>query len=195
METKSKRWKTLKSEYLIRRPWLTARRDVVQLPNGIVNDEFYVLEYPDWVNVIAITGDGKFVFVRQYRYGLDLDSVELCAGVAEPGEKPVESAQRELLEETGYGGGSWKEIMTIGQNPSTCNNWTHCFVATGVERLSDQRLDRTEDIDVVLLSREQVLEMMMRDQLKQALMLAPLWRYFAIEDKTTIQKIANTNNG
>jgi 8-oxo-dGTP pyrophosphatase MutT (NUDIX family) len=195
METKSKRWKTLKSEYLIRRPWLTARRDVVQLPNGIVNDEFYVLEYPDWVNVIAITGDGKFVFVRQYRYGLDLDSVELCAGVAEPGEKPVESAQRELLEETGYGGGSWKEIMTIGQNPSTCNNWTHCFVATGVERLSGQRLDRTEDIDVVLLSREQVLEMMMRDQLKQALMLAPLWRYFAIEDKTTIQKIANTNNG
>lgn len=195
METKSKRWKTLKSEYLIRRPWLTARRDVVQLPNGIVNDEFYVLEYPDWVNVIAITGDGKFVFVRQYRYGLDLDSVELCAGVAEPGEKPVESAQRELLEETGYGGGNWKEIMTIGQNPSTCNNWTHCFVATGVERLSDQRLDRTEDIDVVLLSREQVLEMMMRDQLKQALMLAPLWRYFAIEDKTTIQEIANTNNG
>ncbi len=195
METKSKRWKTLKSEYLIRRPWLTARRDVVQLPNGIVNDEFYVLEYPDWVNVIAITGDGKFVFVRQYRYGLDLDSVELCAGVAEPGEKPVESAQRELLEETGYGGGSWKEIMTIGQNPSTCNNWTHCFVATGVERLSDQRLDPTEDIDVVLLSREQVLEMMMRDQLKQALMLAPLWRYFAIEDKTTIQEIANTNNG
>lgn len=195
METKSKRWKTLKSEYLIRRPWLTARRDVVQLPNGIVNDEFYVLEYPDWVNVIAITGDGKFVFVRQYRYGLDLDSVELCAGVTEPGEKPVESAQRELLEETGYGGGSWEEIMTIGQNPSTCNNWTHCFVATGVERLSDQRLDRTEDIDVVLLSREQVLEMMMRDQLKQALMLAPLWRYFAIEDKTTIQEIANTNNG
>lgn len=195
METKSKRWKTLKSEYLIRRPWLTARRDVVQLPNGIVNDEFYVLEYPDWVNVIAITGDGKFVFVRQYRYGLDLDSVELCAGVAEPGEKPVESAQRELLEETGYGGGSWKEIMTIGQNPSTCNNWTHCFVATEVERLSDQRLDRTEDIDVVLLSREQVLEIMMRDQLKQALMLAPLWRYFAIEDKTTIQEIANTNNG
>lgn len=195
METKSKRWKTLKSEYLIRRPWLTARRDVVQLPNGIVNDEFYVLEYPDWVNVIAITGDGKFVFIRQYRYGLDLDSVELCAGVAEPGEKPVESAQRELLQETGYGGGSWKEIMTIGQNPSTCNNWTHCFVATGVERLSDQRLDPTEDIDVVLLSREQVLEMMMRDQLKQALMLAPLWRYFAIEDKTTIQEIANTNNG
>lgn len=179
MEQHSKRWKTLKSEYLFKRPWLTARRDVVQLPNGVVNNEFYVLEYPDWVNVIAITKDGLFVFVRQYRYGLDLDSVELCAGVAEPGENPIESAKREFLEETGYGGGEWKEIMKIGQNPSTCNNWTHCFVATGVEKIGNQQLDHTEDIDVVLLTQEQVLDMMMHDELKQALMLAPLWRYFA----------------
>ena len=174
-----KRWKTIKSEYLIRRPWLTARRDAVQLPNGVVNDEFYVLEYPDWVNVIAITTQGLFVFVRQYRYALDLDSIELCAGVAEPGEKPVESAQRELLEETGYGGGNWQEIMTIGQNPSTCNNWTHCFLATRVERLGDQSLDPTEDIDVVLLSRDEVLKLLHSGELKQALMLAPLWQYFA----------------
>ena len=59
------RWKTLKSEYIIKRPWLTARRDVVQLPNGEINDEFYVLEYPEWINVIAITPDDHFVFVRQ----------------------------------------------------------------------------------------------------------------------------------
>lgn len=173
------RWKTLKSEYLIRRPWLTARRDVVQLPNGEVNDEFYVLEYPDWINVIAITPGGDFVFVRQYRYALDLDSIELCAGVIEPGETPEQGARRELLEETGYGGGTWQEIMTIGQNPSTCSNWTHCFLATGVEKLQDQHLDRTEDIDVLLLSRDQVLQMLHSGQLKQALMLAPLWQYFA----------------
>ena len=173
------RWKTLKSEYIIKRPWLTARRDVVQLPNGEINDEFYVLEYPDWINVIAITPDDHFVFVRQYRYALDLDSVELCAGVIEPNETPEEGARRELLEETGFGGGEWQEFMTIGQNPSTCNNLTHCLIATGVEKIQDQHLDRTEDIDVVLLSREQVLEMLNSDTLKQALMLAPLWRYFA----------------
>ena len=173
------RWKTLKSEYLIRRPWLTARRDAVQLPNGVINDEFYVLEYPDWVNIIAITPGGDFVFVRQYRYALDLDSIELCAGVIEPGETPEQGARRELLEETGYGGGTWQEIMTIGQNPSTCSNWTHCFLATGVEKLQDQHLDRTEDIDVLLLTRHQVLQMLQSGQLKQALMLAPLWQYFA----------------
>lgn len=175
------RWKTLKSEYLIRRPWLTARRDAVQLPNGEINDEFYVLEYPDWINVIAITEDGHFVFIRQYRYALDLDSIELCAGVIESNETPEEGARRELLEETGFGGGEWREFMTIGQNPSTCNNLTHCFIAKGVKKLQDQQLDRTEDIEVLILTQDQVLDLLHSDTLKQALMLAPLWRYFATQ--------------
>ena len=177
------RWKTLKSQYIIRRPWLTARRDAVQLPNGEINDEFYVLEYPDWVNIIAITPEGQFVFVRQYRYALDLDSIELCAGVIDPGETPLQGARRELLEETGYGGGQWRKFMTIGQNPSTCNNLTHCFIATGVQKLQDQHLYRTEDIEVTLLTRQEVLDLLNSDTLKQALMLAPLWKYFATSEQ------------
>ena len=74
-------WKTLSSEVIISRPpWLTLRQDRVQLPDGRVNPEFYVLEYPDWVNVIAITDDGKFVMERQYRQGLGETCVEICAG-------------------------------------------------------------------------------------------------------------------
>lgn len=63
-------WKTLSQKYLIKRPWLTARVDQVELPTGAIIDEYYVLEYPDWVNTIAITKEGKFVFVRQYRYAI-----------------------------------------------------------------------------------------------------------------------------
>src|SRR5574344_2080381 len=96
---KSKEWKTLKSEYLIKRPWLTARRDTVELPTGVTNDEYYVLEYPDWINVIAITEDGQMVFVRQYRYALGITSFEIVAGVIEKGEEPLEAARRELQEE------------------------------------------------------------------------------------------------
>lgn len=90
------KWKTLSSEYLFKRPWLTARRDVVELPNGVVNPEFYVLEYPDWINVIAITTDGKFVMERQYRHGLDEVGTELCAGVVEEGG-PRRSCQARTL--------------------------------------------------------------------------------------------------
>lgn len=173
------KWKTLESEYLIRRPWLTARRDKVQLPNGVVHDEYYVLEYPVWVNVIAITKDGKFVMVEQYRHGLQDIFVELVAGVAEPGEEPLEAARRELLEETGFGGGTWELNTVISANPGSQNNLSYSFIATGIEKLSSQHLDATEDITVKLLSREEVLSMLRNDEIKQALMAAPLWKYFA----------------
>lgn len=175
------KWSTLESHYLITRPWLTARVDRVQLPDGRINPEHYVLEYPDWVNIIAITTSGEYVMIRQYRHGLADVFTELCAGVMEQGETPEQAARRELLEETGYGGGQWQEIMTIAQNPSTCNNWTHCFLATGVTRVDTQHLDSGEDIEVTLLSKAQVLDMLQRDEMKQALMAAPLWRHFYSE--------------
>lgn len=131
---KDMKWDVLHSEYIIRRPWLTARRDKVRLPDGRVNDEYYVLEYPDWVNVIAITPDDRFVLVRQYRHGLGRTSFELCAGVCENGETPEESARRELFEETGYTGGEWHELMQLSANASTNTNITRCFVARGVTK-------------------------------------------------------------
>jgi 8-oxo-dGTP pyrophosphatase MutT (NUDIX family) len=138
-----------------------------------------VLEYPEWVNIIAVTGDGKFVMVRQYRHAMDVVLDELCAGVVEDGEMPIEAARRELLEETGYGGGTWHEIMTVGQNPSICDNITHCFLVEGVERVSDQHLDAGEDIAVLLLTRDEVETMLRENRQLQALMAAPLWRYMA----------------
>ena len=104
-------WKTLKSEYLFKRPWLTARRDTCQLPDGRINDEYYVLEYPTWVHVLALTKDGDMVIIRQYRHGLGRTCFEIVAGCVEEGEDPLVAAQRELLEETGYSGGEWSEVM------------------------------------------------------------------------------------
>lgn len=109
MKNRDMKWKTLSQKYIIKRPWLTARVDEVELPTGAIVDEYYVLEYPDWVNTIAISKDGKFVFVRQYRYALGKTLNELCAGVIEQGEEPLVAAQRELLEETGYSGGHWQD--------------------------------------------------------------------------------------
>lgn len=172
-------WTVLESEYLIRRPWLTARRDKVQLPTGAVIPEYYVLEYPDWVNVIAITTDRRFVMVRQYRHGLGETRYELCAGVCEAGEAPLLSAQRELYEETGYGGGNWQPWMTLSANASTMNNHTHCFLATGVSPISTQHLEESEDLTVHLLTADEVKCLLDTDEVRQSLMAAPLWKYFA----------------
>ena len=177
------KWKTLASEYLFRRPWLTARRDTVQLPNGVVHDEYYVLEYPTWVNVIAITTGGRFVGVEQYRHGGQDRFTGLVAGVAEKGEARSEAAKRELLEETGFGGGEWTLNTVLSANPGSQNNLTYSFIARGVEQITGQHLDTTEDVGVRILTREEVYRLLADDEMKQALMAAPLWKYFALNPR------------
>lgn len=181
MDNEMSKWKVLDREYIIRRPWLTARRDKVELPDGRINEEYYVLEYPDWVNVIAITQEGQFIMEQQYRHGLEINSIELPCGVMEKGEQPLEAAQRELLEETGYGNGEWSKLMTIAPNPSSMNNWTHCFLAVGVEKIANQSLDATEELTVHLMSEAEVKSLLENDQIYQALMVAPLYKYFHLK--------------
>ena len=171
--------KTLSTEYLIERPWLTARRDCVQLPDGRIMDEYYVLEYPDWVNIIAIDKKGNMILVRQYRHALGQTNFELVAGVLEQDENPLDAAKRELLEETGYSGGEWHELMQLSANSSTMTNITHCFVATGVEKISEQHLDDTEDLEVYTFTQSEVKEMIRQGEFMQALMVAPLLRFFS----------------
>ena len=179
---KIQKWRTLSSKYLIRRPWLTARRDCVRLPDGRINDEYYLLEYPDWVNVIAVTTEGLFVMIEQYRHGIDEVITELCAGVVEAGEETEAAARRELLEETGYSGGRWRLLNVICQNPSTCNNFTYCYLAEGVTLTSPQMLDATEDIAVRLMTEREIRNMLLNDGMKQALMATPLWHYLSTKE-------------
>lgn len=182
-ELENKKWKVLDSEYLSRKPWFTVRYEKVELPNGNIIPEYYVFEYPEWVNVIAITKEKKFVFISQYRHGLGETSYELCAGVCETTDaSPLVSAQRELLEETGYGNGKWEEWMVIGVNPSTHTNLTHCYLATDVEPVEAQHLEETEYLTVHLLSLEEVIELLKDDKIKQALHVAPLWKYMAVNN-------------
>ena len=178
MKDKDMKWRTLSSHYLFKKPWMTARVDKVELPTGVILDEYYVLEYPDWVNTIAITKDGKFVFVCQYRYAIGKTVNELCAGVCEKGEDPMDSAKRELLEETGFGGGEWQHWMDISANPGTHTNITHCYIARGVERISTQHLDEGECLEVRIFTRDEVYQMLTNNEIWQSLMAAPLWKLF-----------------
>ena len=77
-----------------------------------------------------------------------------------------------------YGGGEWRELMQISPNPGAMTNMTHCFVATGVEKVAEQHFDEHECLTVHLLDRDEVFRHMNDGSMVQSLMLAPLWRYF-----------------
>lgn len=174
-----KKWKVLSSEYIAREPWFTVRKEKVQLPNGSIIPSYYVMEYPAWINVIAITKEGKMIMERQYRHGLAEVDYELCAGVVDPTDAtPMDAAKRELLEETGYGNGEWEQLMVTSVNPGTHTNLTYCFLATGVEKVMERHLEPTEDIAVELLDPEEVKELLEKNQIMQVLHVAPLWKYF-----------------
>lgn len=176
----NRKWKVLRSETIVNRgPWLNIRQELVELPSGTQIPTWYVMDFPNWINVIAITKDGLFVMEDQYRHGLGETHYELVAGVIDEGETPLQAAQRELSEETGFGGGEWKLFMTLSPNPTNHTNLSYTFLATGVEKLTEQHQERTEDICVHLLSQDEVMQLLHSGEIVQALHAAPLWKYFA----------------
>lgn len=170
-------WQVESSEYIHQLPWFTVRKDAIRMEGGGVIPDYFVLEYPNWVNVVAVTTDKQLVLIRQYRHGIAGVHYELCAGVIDPGEDPLMSAQRELLEETGFGGGDWSPLMTLSANPGTHANLTYSFLATGVQKLKPPHLEITEEITTHVVSPERALAIIETGEMMQSLHLAPLLKY------------------
>ena len=177
-------WAIRQSEYIYKSRWLTARKDAVRTDKGIDIDDFYVLEYPTWVNVIAITQEGRFVIEQQYRHGIQQQVFEICAGICEANEEPIDAAKRELLEETGFSGGTWSLIGKFAPNPNSMSNWCYSFLAEGVTKSQEPHQEPTENIQIYSFSAEEVLSMMKKGEIAEGTMLAPLWQYF-YEHKST----------
>ena len=172
-------WKILQSDYVLNTKWLAVRKDKVRMPSGVVMDDYYVLEYPDWVNVIAITKEEKFIVERQYRHGAQSVVYELCAGTLEKGEEPLTGAKRELLEETGYAGSEWELFCVSAPNSAAMTNDCYSFIARGVEFTGERHLEQTEEIDILQLSYEELKDMVKAGGIKEGQMLSALWKYIA----------------
>jgi ADP-ribose pyrophosphatase len=162
-------WKVLESEYLHKEPWLTIRKEKCELPNGTIMPAYYVLEYPTWVSVLALTKDNKAVFVKQYRHGLGVVSIELPGGVVDAGETPEQGIRREIREETGYEFDSYAYLGKISPNPATSTNYMYMYLATGGEKVAEQSLDETEDVEVVLYSLDEVKQLLKENKIVQSL--------------------------
>ncbi len=162
-------WEKISSVYIVRAPWATLRMDTCRMPDGTLIPDYYVLEYPDWVNAVALTDEGKVILVRQYRHAAEEVILELPGGCMEADESPEEAVKREMLEETGYVFSEIEFLSTVYGNPATANNKTHCYLAKGGKKVAEQKLDRGEEIDIELVSPEELKELVLKNQFGQAL--------------------------
>jgi 8-oxo-dGDP phosphatase len=171
-------WTVLSSEYLSRKFWYTVRVDRVQLPGGTIIPEYWVNEYAPWVNVVAVTADGQVLLVRQYRHGLGQVHYEIPAGTTDPGDTSLEAAaRRELLEETGYGGGRWSPLMTLSANPALTNNLTYTFLAEDVVRMAQANPGASEDLRLHPMPVGEVERLLDDGEMIQSLHVAPLMKF------------------
>lgn len=159
-------WKILSSEELVSSRWVSVAKEKVLLPNGLLLDDFYKVNVSDASAAIAITEDGKIVLKSEYRHCYERELIELPSGVFEPGEKdPLEVAKRELLEETGYSSDEWIYLGGTIENSAKLTNTIHLFVAKNCKRVSEQHLDKTEDIRVLVLPINEAVEMVMDNRI------------------------------
>jgi ADP-ribose pyrophosphatase len=162
-------WKTCSSTYIHKGPWATLRSDKCEMPDGRIVDQYYVLEYPNWANAVALTEDNKILMVRQYRHAAGIVSLEIPGGVIEDGENPEEGMRRELLEETGYQFTDIELISTVYANPSTANNKTFCYLAKGGVKVQNQNLDEHEELIVEEYTIAEVKQLLADNKIAQAL--------------------------
>lgn len=140
------------------------------------------LDCPDWVNVVAVTDDDRVVLIRQFRFGVWRDTLEIPGGMLDPGEDALTAAARELEEETGY---RPRHIVPIGisePNPATQNNRLHHFLATGCTRAHQGEQDESEDIVVELVPAAKIDDLVLTGAISHALVVTALY-YWRLKER------------
>ena len=160
----------------IERLW---RQEGLKVPKKQRNGQTFerlVLESVDWVNVVALTPSGQSVMIRQYRFGVGYTTLETPGGMVDPGENSLQAAKRELMEETGYSAQQWQYLGAVEPNPAFHNHLCHHWLATDVELVGTQQQGAGENIDVELMSVEEIRQATQQGELKHALALSALSR-------------------
>ncbi|QSS98546.1 NUDIX hydrolase [Pontibacillus sp. ALD_SL1] len=151
--------KTVHTESIYKGKVISLQVDDVSLPDGNTSKR-ELIKHPGAVAIIAITPEGKMVFVEQYRKALERSVVEIPAGKLEPGEDPEETAKRELEEETGYTTESLEFVTSFSTSPGFADEIVHLYLAKDLKKAED-KLDGDDDefVELIEASLEEAEEM------------------------------------
>jgi ADP-ribose pyrophosphatase len=171
------RWRKVREE-----PHATTRIfDVVKAffhhPQRAREQDFFVINAPDWVNVVALTPDGQLVLVRQFRYGINDFSLEIPGGVIDAGEDPVAAGVRELREESGYVGARARLLGSVHPNPAMQSNRCHLVLVEDARRAADLEWDADEEFEILTKPVGEVLALAAAGGITHAMVLDALFLF------------------
>ena len=175
--TRARPWRELRSRTLLDCRIFIVESTAMASPVDDSVHEFFRLRAPDWAHIVPVTAQGEIVMIRQFRQGSQEISLEIPAGLIEPGEAPEAAARRECLEETGYRATVLSSLGRLRPNPALFTNRLHSFYALGVERVTEIKQTATEYTEVELVELERLPDLLRSGAIDHALDTALLWRF------------------
>lgn len=158
-----KPWKTLQSEVVLDNDYLKVRKEVCQLPDGMILQDYYVTDSPDAAVIFGVTREDQVVLVRQYRHAAEQMTLELPAGLQSRHDINIaEAARRELMEETGYAADKLQKVAEFYMNPTRTAAKIHLYYASDMEKVS-QPLNSGKEITEIEIVSKSELETMIAD--------------------------------
>jgi len=175
-----RKWTRQSSEQLFEHRLFTLEEQALRADNGDRRSAL-VLHPTDWVNMIAIDDHGKCVMVRQWRFGIEAETLEIPGGMVEPGEDSLAAAQRELLEETGYEAQQWTQLGDIEPNPAIQSNRCALWLASGLRHVSKPLGDGEEEISLELVPIGDVPALIRDGVIRHSLVIAAFYFYQSLD--------------
>ena len=172
-----KPWRRVEAERVQRCRVFDLNRVRYEPPDGRPPREFFVVDAPDWINVIPLTDDRHVVLVRQFRFGTDGLTLEIPGGMCDGPEPPERAARRELLEETGYGAAEIRSLGWVHPNPAIQGNRCHTYLAEGARPVGSPSPDPDESFEIVLEPLEKIPSLIASGAISHSLVVAAFYLY------------------
>ncbi len=134
--------------------------------------DFDVLDFSDWVNIVALTEDKRVLLVRQYRQGVDDVTLEIPGGAVHRAEDPLLAAQRELREETGHEAKTWLSLGTVQPNPAIQSNTCHIYLAQDCFKVGEPMLDPLEELEVESVPSKELRQLVNSGTIRHSLVMS-----------------------